>query len=69
MFKYDPKSMLPDEFINDAEIQETLAYADAHKNDMALINEILEKARPVKEGNGCRCRDAQDRDGRGRKVW
>ena len=55
MYRYDPKSMLPDEFINDAEIKETLAYADAHKNDMELINEILEKARPVKEGNGCRC--------------
>ena len=25
MFKYNPKSMLPDEFINDAEIKETLA--------------------------------------------
>ena len=62
MFKYDPKSMLPDEFINDAEIRETLAYADAHKNDMELINRILEKARPVKEGNGCHCRGLTHRE-------
>ena len=62
MYKYDPKSMLPDEFINDAEIRETLAYADAHKNDMALINEILEKARPIREGNGCRCRGLSHRE-------
>ena len=62
MYRYDPKSMLPDEFINDTEIQETLAYADAHKNDMALINEILEKARPVREGSGCRCRGLSHRE-------
>ena len=53
MYTYNPKSMDPNEFINDAESKQTLAYADAHKNDMDLINEILEKARPVKEGNGC----------------
>ncbi len=62
MFTYNPKSMLPDEFINDGEIRETLAYADAHKNDMALINEILEKARPIREGNGCRCRGLTHRE-------
>ena len=62
MAVYNPKSMLPDEFINDAEIRETLAYADAHKNDLELINEILEKARPVKEGNGCHCRGLTHRE-------
>ena len=62
MAVYNPKSMLPDEFINDAEIRETLAYADAHKNDMELINEILKKARPVKEGNGCHCRGLTHRE-------
>ena len=59
---YNPKSMLPDEFINDAEIRETLAYADANKNNMELINEILEKARPVTDGNGCHCRGLSHRE-------
>ncbi len=59
---YNPKSMLPDEFINDQEIRETLAYADANKNNLPLINEILEKARPVKQGNGCYCRGLSHRE-------
>ena len=59
---YNPKSMLPDEFINDAEIRETLAYADANKNNMELIDSILEKARPVKQGNGCYCRGLTHRE-------
>ena len=62
MCVYNPKSMLPDEFINDAEIRETLAYADANKNNIPLINEILEKARPVKNGNGCHCRGLSHRE-------
>ena len=45
-YKYDPKSLIADEFINDAEIQETLAYAEANKNNFELIDAILEKARP-----------------------
>ena len=52
---YDPKSMKAEEFINDAEIRETLAYAEANKNNVELIDAILEKARPVKQGNGCTC--------------
>ncbi len=59
---YDPKSRNADEFINDAEILETLAYADAHKDDVALIDQILEKARPVKQGNGCRCAGLSHRE-------
>lgn len=59
---YNPKSLIPDEFINDAEIRETLAYADANKNNLPLINEILEKARPVKEGNGCHCNGLTHRE-------
>lgn len=42
---YDPKSMKAEEFIDHQEVLDTLAYADAHKNDRALIDEILEKAR------------------------
>lgn len=42
---YDVKSLKAEEFISDEEIMDTLAYADAHKDDMALIDSILEKAR------------------------
>ena len=42
---YDPKSMKADEFIDHGEIMETLAYADQHKKDAALIDSILEKAK------------------------
>ena len=55
MAVYNPKSMVADEFINDGEILETLAYADAHKNDVELIDRILEKARPRKTETGCVC--------------
>ena len=40
---YNPKSLKAEEFINDNEIQETLAYAEANKNNLPLIEEILEK--------------------------
>lgn len=62
MFKYDPKSMKAQEFIHDGEIRETLAYAEAHKNDMALINEILEKARPQKTEKGWHCAGLSHRE-------
>ncbi len=55
MAKYDPKSMHAEEFINDEEIRDTLAWAEEHKNDEALIDEILEKARPRKTATGCVC--------------
>ena len=35
-FRYDPKSLRADEFINDAEILDSIAYADAHKGDIEL---------------------------------
>ena len=46
---YDPKSKKAEEFINHEEILATLAYADAHKDDAALIDEIIAKAR-LKKG-------------------
>ena len=46
---YDPKSKKAEEFINHEEILDTLAYADAHKEDGALIDEIIAKAR-LKKG-------------------
>lgn len=55
MAVYDPKSLKAEEFINDAEIQETLAYAEANKNNVELIDGILEKARPRKTATGCVC--------------
>lgn len=42
---YDPKSMKAEEFIDHQEIEETLAYADAHKTDAELIDAIIEKAK------------------------
>ncbi len=45
MMKYDVKSEYAGEFISDAEIRETMSYAEAHKNDRQLIVSILNKAR------------------------
>ena len=42
---YDVKSLKAEEFISDEEIQETLAYADANKENWELIDEIIEKAK------------------------
>jgi len=55
MAHYDPKSLKAEDFINDEEIMDTLAWAEANKNNVALIDEILEKARPKKKGNGVTC--------------
>ena len=55
MALYDPKSMHADEFINDEEIQETLRYAEANKNNVALIDSLLEKARPRHTAAGTIC--------------
>lgn len=42
---YNPKSKHAEEFINDEEIKETLKYADENKNNLALIDQIIEKAK------------------------
>ena len=42
---YDPKSMIAEEFIDDNEIKETLKYADENKDNLRLVDEILEKAK------------------------
>lgn len=47
-YKYDPKSGIADEFINDAEILESLRYAEENKNNKEVIDAILEKAREMK---------------------
>lgn len=41
---YNPKSLKAEEFISHEEILDTLKYADENKDNMTLINEILEKA-------------------------
>ena len=45
---YNPKSKKAEEFIDHQEILDTLAYADAHKDDAALIDQIIAKARMKK---------------------
>lgn len=45
---YDPKSLKAEEFISDEEIKATLAYAEEHKNDLELIDSIIEKAKQLK---------------------
>ena len=55
MANYDPNSLKAEEFINDAEILETLEYAQANKHNIPLIDSLLEKARPVKTANGVHC--------------
>ncbi len=46
---YDVKSLKAEEFISDEEIMDTLAYADKNKDNVSLINQILEKAK-LKKG-------------------
>ncbi|MBR5328831.1 MAG: [Firmicutes bacterium] len=47
-YKYDPKSLCADEFINHEEILDTLAYAEANKDNVELLDEIMAKARQHK---------------------
>lgn len=42
---YNPKSLKAEEFIDDSEIKDTLAYADANKDNLELVDSILEKAK------------------------
>ena len=51
---YDVKSLKAEEFISDEEIKETLAYADANKDNMEVVDAIIAKA---KERKGLTHRD------------
>lgn len=62
MTNYNPKSMKAEEFINHEEILETIRYAQEHKNDIALIDEILEKAKPKRTENGIVCTGLSHRE-------
>lgn len=55
MYKYDPKSLCADEFISHEEILDTLKYAEENKDNVALIDRILEKARPRVTEKGMVC--------------
>lgn len=46
--KYDRNSLKAEEFINDEEINDTVLYANEHKDDLELIDKILEKAKKRK---------------------
>lgn len=59
---YDPKSRKAEEFIHDGEILETLRYAEENKHNVALIDSLLEKARPVKTATGTHCRGLSHRE-------
>lgn len=45
---YNPKSNKAEEFISHTEILDTLAYAEENKNNIELINKIIDKARKRK---------------------
>lgn len=62
MADYNPKSLKAEEFINHNEIMETLEYAEKNKNNIELINEILEKARPQKTKTGSHCAGLSHRE-------
>ena len=59
---YNPKSMKAEEFINDAEILDTLRYAEENKDNIELIDKILDKARPRRTENGVHCEGLTHRE-------
>ncbi len=59
---YNVKSLKAEEFIDNQEILDTIEYAEANKNNFELIEELLEKARPVKTAEGCTCKGLTHRE-------
>ena len=55
-------SLKAEEFIHDQEILDTIAYAEANKRNVELIDAILDKARPRKSGNGVTCAGLDHRE-------
>ncbi len=62
MAEYNVKSLKAEEFISDSEILETIKYAEENKNNIPLIESILEKARPQKTENGVVCAGLNHRE-------
>lgn len=59
---YNPKSLNAEEFINHSEIIDTLRYAEKNKNNVKLIDSLLEKAKPQKTENGVHCEGLTHRE-------
>ncbi len=59
---YNPKSLKAEEFISHEEILETLDYAEKNKDNLELIDSLLEKARPKKTANGWHCEGLTHRE-------
>ena len=59
---YNVNSLKADEFIDHQEILDTIEYAEANKNNFELIDQLLEKARPVKTAEGCVCSGLSHRE-------
>ncbi|MBO4931845.1 MAG: [FeFe] hydrogenase H-cluster radical SAM maturase HydG [Clostridia bacterium] len=59
---YNPKSLKAEEFINNEEILDTIRYAEENKNNVELIDAILEKARPKKTEDGIHCEGLTHRE-------
>ena len=62
MATYNVKSLKAEEFINDEEILATLKYAEENKNNVELIDAILQKARPKKTDKGTTCEGLTHRE-------
>lgn len=62
MAAYNPNSLKAEEFISDEEIRATLSYAAENKDNDALIDAILEKARPKKTKTGYTCAGLDHRE-------
>ena len=62
MSVYNPKSLKAEEFINHEEILDTLEYAEKNRNNIALIDELLEKARPRRTGGILSCKGLTHRE-------
>lgn len=52
---YNKKSLKAEEFISHEEVLRTLEYAEKNKNNLELIDKILDKARPVRTGKQVHC--------------
>ncbi|MBE7708125.1 MAG: [FeFe] hydrogenase H-cluster radical SAM maturase HydG [Cyanobacteria bacterium SIG27] len=52
---YNKNSKKAEEFINHQEILDTLEYAQKNKDNFELIEKILQKAKPTKNGNETHC--------------
>ena len=59
---YNKSSMHAEDFINHEEILNSITYAEKNKNNLSLINQILEKAEPKKSGNYVKCEGLSHRE-------